>query len=277
MNGRLRSSGGQRAPAPRTSGDLHQVLEAVGRNQGLHTAGTKAYASFYWRLLGKAASMVDPRSRRPAAIAVCLCALSVLAAACASDDHLDATSTDGPAHGSSASSSQPVPESTPTPDSDDWRTKYSSAQLKAYEAALRRWESYESRSEPIWAKGKASEAARSLFKEFFPHPAWDTQFEQLETYDKYGVQIAGTPRVLWSRANSVSDADDGVQIEQCVDYRSTTTTQNGELTALIESRQEPVLREITLNKPAGYDWLIYAINTTPGGGGAKDRPCPSIS
>ena len=173
----------------------------------------------------------------------------------------------------STSTPTETPTATPTKDPDAWRSKFKPAQLKAYDAALQRWEEYEARSEPLWAKGEATPAAEKLFKEYFPHPIWRTQFEQLQTYEQYEVQIAGTPDILWSRARRISDSGSGVVIVQCVDYRSTTTTQHGKPTTPIKARQKPVLREINLSRPQGYDWLIYGINATPGAGGKKDEPC----
>ena len=62
-------------------------------------------------------------------------------------------------------------------------------------------------------------------------------------------------------------------IRQCVDWKEVTTTQHDKPTKPIASRQVPVLREISLSKPEGYDWLIYALIDTPGAGGKKDKPC----
>ena len=226
-------------------------------------------------LLGKAASMFAPTVRRYAIAGIALCALAAFGTACAAEIDPETAPTDGPASTATGSASEPTTPTAPTSisESDAWESEFSADQLEDYGDALQRWESYESRSEPIWAKGEATPAAEKLFKEFFPHPIWMGQFEQLETYEKYEVQISGTPDVLWSRAKRIGDAGGAVEIEQCVDYRSTTTTQYGEVTKPIESRQTPVLREITMSRPKGYDWLIYAINASPGAGGKKDKPC----
>jgi hypothetical protein len=235
--------------------------------------GPALYDSIYCRLLGKATPMLAHTLRRYAVTSIAVSVLALSTTACAGDDDPETAPTDEPTSSATGSTSEPTTSPTPTTDPDAWRSKFSPAQLEAYDVALQRWESYESRSEPIWAKGEATPAAEKLFKEFFPHPIWIGQFKQLQTYEQYEVRIAGTPDVLWSRAKSIGDSGGGVEIEQCVDYRSTTTTQNGEPTKPIESRQQPVLREITMSKPKGYDWLIYAINATPGAGGKKDRPC----
>lgn len=210
--------------------------------------------------------------RRYAVTAITLSALAISTAACGGDDP-ETTPTDEPTSSATGSTSEPTTEPTPTTDPDAWRTEYGPAQLEAYDTALRRWESYESRSEPIWAKGEATPAAEKLFKEYFPHPTWMNYRDELQTYEEYEVRTFGTPKVYWSKAASISDAGDSITIRECVDYRTTTTTQYDKPTKPVASRQQPVLREITLNMPEGYDWLIYAINKTPGAGGKKDKPC----
>ena len=200
--------------------------------------------------------------------------LAVSTAACAGESSKTAPPEGLATSATSATSAGPSPSTLPpTKDPDDWKGKYSPSQLAAYDAALQRFESFESRSDPIYAKGRATPAAEKLFKEFFPHPIWMSYWENLQTYEEYEVKSTGTPEIYWSRAKSITNSSGGVVIAQCVDYRSTTTTQYGKPTKPIASRQEPVLREIHLSKPDGYDWLIYALITTPGANGKKDEPC----
>lgn len=210
------------------------------------------------------------KRRRTTALTAAVLTVVFAASACTGGDEEPET---GVPPETSTSTPTKTPTPTPTKDPDAWRAKFKPAQLKAYDAALQRWEEYEARAEPIWAKGKATPAAEKLFKEYFPHPIWQAQFEQLQTYEQYEVQIEGTPEVLWSRARRISTSGSGVVIAQCVDYRSTTTTQHGKPTTPIKARQKPVLREINMSQPKGYDWLIYGINATPGAGGKKDKPC----
>jgi hypothetical protein len=67
--------------------------------------------------------------------------------------------SDGDADSSSESSSgSPTGSASPT---DSWRSEYDDEQLAAYEAALGRWDEYETKSEPIWAAGKATPAAET--------------------------------------------------------------------------------------------------------------------
>ncbi|GAW48040.1 MULTISPECIES: hypothetical protein [unclassified Nocardioides] len=189
-------------------------------------------------------------------------------AGCAGDDEPKTKPTP-----SAPTSSVPTASPTPTADPDAWRARFTPEQLKAYDAALQRFESYESRSEPIYAKGEATKAAQQLFRDYFPSPAWRVRFDELKTYEQYEVKITGTPKVYWSRATKISDTGGSVTIRQCVDWREVKTTQHDKPTKPIASRQVPVLREISLSKPEGYDWLIYALIDTPGAGGKKDKPC----
>jgi len=243
----------------------------------LSQSGWRVYPSNNCRLLGKAASMFSDILRRYALKGVALCALTLLATACAGDGEPETAPTDPEASATTSVSSEPVTEPSPTSDPDAWRRQFSSSQLKAYEAALRRWQSYEARAEPIWAKGEYTPAAELLFKEFFPNPIWRQYQEELKTYEAYNVKIEGIPKVYWAKAATISEAGDAVTIRECIDYRATTTTQNDEPTEPVAARQQPVLREVTLNRPEGYDWLIYAINKTPGAGGKKDKSCEPLA
>lgn len=171
-----------------------------------------------------------------------------------------------------ASTSTPTetPTATPTKDPDAWRTKFKPAQLEAYDAALQRWEEYEARVEPIWAKGEATPAAEKLFKEYFPHPIWQDQFKQLQTYEQVKVKTVGTPEIYWSEAKSVTKSGSGVQIRQCVDYTEVVGTQDGKPVVRYPWIEKPQLRTIYLSQPDGYDWLIFGVVDISGG---KNRPC----
>lgn len=172
---------------------------------------------------------------------------------------------------------EPIPSSsakpTPSETAPAWQSKYSEKQIKAYDEALARFTEYETKAEPIWADGKATVAAKSFFEEYFLNP--DEQYATLQSYDMYDVQLSGLPKVISSEPIELGDPDKGGQglattIRQCVDYRTTTTMQNGEVAPKVESRQKPVLREIRLMKVGNVKWLISNIDTKPGG---KDTPC----
>lgn len=213
------------------------------------------------------------RAHTPRRYALAVSVVSVLAlftTACTGDDP-ETEPTDAPPSSAIGSTDEPTPTSpTPTLDPDAWRSNFSAAQLEDYEAALKRWESYESRSEPIWAKGEATPAAEKLFKEFFPHPAWMDYWERLQGYEKINVKVSGTPTVYWSKAKSVSASGSSVQVQQCVDYAPVQRTQDGN--EISRPAPKPQSRTIFLSQPTGYDWLVYGVKELVDG---KPKPCTS--
>jgi hypothetical protein len=208
--------------------------------------------------------------RRYAAAAIVLSALALSTAACAGDGDPESTPTDGLTRSATESTSEPTTAPTPTKDPDAWKSKFSPAQLEAYDTALQRWESYESRSEPLWAKGRATPSAERLFKEFFPHPSWRGYLDRLETYEEVEVKSDGLASVYWSEAKSISKEGRSVQIVQCVDYTTIQGTQRGEPVTRPGWLEKPQLRKIYLSKPEGYDWLIYGVVDAATG---KSAPC----
>ena len=232
-------------------------------------AWSDPYASSNCRLLGKATPMRACTVRRYAVTALILSALAISTTACGGDDPEAAQPAEPTSSATDTSSPEPTTSSpTPTTNPDAWKTKFSAPQLEAYDEALQRWESYESRSEPIWAKGQATPAAEKLFKEFFPHPTWISYFERLQGYEQVDVKIAGTPTVYWSKAKSVTKSGSGVQIQQCVNYESVQRTQKGE--EIPRPAPKPQLRTIFLSQPEGYDWLIYGVEELVDG---KPKTC----
>ncbi|MGL5826814.1 MAG: hypothetical protein ACRCYU_18685 [Nocardioides sp.] len=204
--------------------------------------------------------MRTPNSSRPTIAAIALGVLALTLAACGGDDEPTSTPT---------SASTPATSPTQTKDpAEAWKAKFTPKKLKAYDAALQRWESYESRSEPIYAKGQATPAAQSLFKEFFPSPLWQNKFGQLKTYEQAKVKMIGTPSVYWSRAKSISDQGTSVEIEQCIDYTLVERTQNGQ--PIKRPSPTPQLRTLQLSKPKGFNWLIYGVVELVDG---KAKPC----
>lgn len=202
-----------------------------------------------------------------------LCAGLLLAAGCQSDG--DGKAQPLPPIESSTSPSEstsPSPSPSTEPTTPAWQDKYSQKQIAAYEAALDRYATYEQRSEPIWRRGKATPAAEQLFKDYFEEGVWQTQMSRLRLYEEAEVKIAGTPEVLWSRPTRISTGT--VLIRQCVDYRPTETTQYGNPTKPVKSRQRPVIRLLGLTKDGSEPWLIYKFVTKPDG---KDRPCTARS
>lgn len=204
------------------------------------------------------------RFRRNATAVLTAAAFLLGAAACGGDEEPQADPTD------STTSASPSEPTSSAPPSDAWKKEYTKKQLKAYQDALDRWEEYEARSEPIWSKGKATEAAADLFKEYFPSPNWQGQYRRLAAYEQSDVHIDGTPGIYWSKAKSITKNGLSVEINQCVDYTKVKGTQRGKPTKPISWQQKPQLRTISLSKPKGYDWLIYGVIDASSG---KDRPC----
>lgn len=202
------------------------------------------------------------RLRRNASTLAVATALMLSATGCGGD----AEPTAGPTE---TTTSATPPEST-SPTEPAWEDKYTKRQLDGYEAALSRWETYESRSEPIWASGVATDRAEAFFKQYLPSPSWQAQFRLLQSYEQGDVTRRGTADVYWSKAKSISMNGLNVEIEQCVDYRPIVTEQNGREAQRPKWALQPNLRTITLSKPKGYDWLIYRIVDASSG---KSRPC----
>lgn len=215
--------------------------------------------------------MLATTLRRYAPACVAFTALALFTTACAGESDPETEPTVGATSSATDSTSEPTVEPSPTADPDAWRTKFDADQLEAYDAALQRWESYESRSEPIWAKGVATPVAEKLFKEFFP-PSLNGYFDRLKTYEEVEVKSEGLASVYWSRARTISKQGNSVQIVQCVDYTTIQGTQRGEPVTRPGWLEEPQLRKIYLSKPEGYEWLIYGVVDASTGEPAPCKP-----
>jgi hypothetical protein len=196
------------------------------------------------------------RLRRNATAVLTATAFMLGAAACGGEDNDPQAEPTSPTTSSSAS------ETTPTEPA--WVDDYAKKQLDAYEAALARWEIYESRSEPIWSSGKATDRAEPFFKQYFPSPLWQTELERLRLYAANDVTVSGTPTVYWSKPTLVTKNLLNVEIQQCVDFSDVVTTQRGEQVEGNKWTTTPHLRVISLSKPEGYDWLIYSYGDPEG-------------
>ncbi len=206
--------------------------------------------------------MLFPRRFAVATVSIAL--LATTAACGGGDDEPEATPS------SSAPTTQNPSPSDPTPTETAWQDKYTDAQLDAYEDAFSRYQEYETRSEPIWAEGKATDRAEALFKQYYPSPLWQGQDRLLSSYEQAGVTRSGLADVYWSRAKSISESGLSVVINQCVDYTPIITKQNGNEADRPAWALKPNLRTITLERPEGSDWLIYGVVDASSG---KARPC----
>jgi hypothetical protein len=149
-------------------------------------------------------------------------------------------------------SSSSAPTSSPRSTEPSWEDGYTAKQLATYQEALARWTEFESRSEPIYAVGKATPAAKALFEAYYPAPVWQAKFQALEAYERGGVRTDGLPTVLWSKAASITA--NSATIRQCVDYSTVKTTQDGKT---LDPPTGSQLRELHLSRPEGFDFLIY--------------------
>lgn len=141
-----------------------------------------------------------------------------------------------------------------------WEANLSDADMKAYRQALARWEAYERSSEPIWAAGEATPAARELFEAYFTPVVAESAYRQLETYEAVDVQISGTPDVFWSKAVRVSPTGDSVVLRQCVDFTTTRAVQDGGETVREARFEQPLVRDVELGMLPGANWIIYAFD-----------------
>lgn len=203
--------------------------------------------------------------RRITVTSVSLALIATSSACAGGDDEPEPT-----ASSSSAPATQSPSPTKPSSTETVWQDEYTGSQIDRYEAALSRFRDYETRSEPIWAEGEATDRAEALFMQYFPSPLWQGRLRMLSSYQQVDVQVEGLADVYWSRAKSISDSGLSVVIDQCVDYATIRVTQRGEAAQPVAWQQKPNLRTITLERPEGSDWLIYGVVDASSG---KPRPC----
>ena len=151
-----------------------------------------------------------------------------------------------------------------------WESKFTPRQLRAYESALRRYQEYETRSEPIWRAGEANARTERFFKGYFF--AWLNQQRRLAVYEEAEVRSFGLGRTLSSRPTRIvasgGSGGQSVTIRQCVDFNGTRTTQYGKVTK--KFTRKPQVRTITLSRYNGPEapWMISSLKTSLG-----KQPC----
>ncbi len=193
--------------------------------------------------------------RRTAAAALVTTGLLFSLAACTSDDNPAPT----------PSSTQAAPTTAATSAAPSWKDAYSPEELDAYEAALTRYTAYQAKVKPIWAAGKATPAAKALFKEYFI--PWQYYFGQLEQYEASDIRLNFEMKVLDSKATRIKLGADGgsVSIRQCVDSTQSSGTQGNN--PLPKASKTPQLIDIVVVQAEGR-WLITEISNS-----TEDRPC----
>lgn len=142
-----------------------------------------------------------------------------------------------------------------------WEANYDETQLGWYDEALQTWQDYDRRTAGIWAAGKATPEAKELFEKYLVNP--DKFYEQLRTLEASKISSKGMPKVLWTRAKSVTSSKDTdkhgtvVKIEQCEDLKPVTSFQDGEPVEPITPRDHPVIQDISVMR-VGKVWKISA-------------------
>lgn len=142
-----------------------------------------------------------------------------------------------------------------------WEANYDETQLGWYDEALQTWQDYDRRTAGIWAAGKATPEAEEIFEKYLVNP--DKYYEQLRTLEASKITSKGTPKVLWTRAKSITPSKDTdkhgtvVKIEQCEDLNPVTSYQDGEPVEPITPRDHPVIQDISVMR-VGKVWKISA-------------------
>jgi predicted small lipoprotein YifL len=156
--------------------------------------------------------------------------------------------------------------SSPSPTTPAWESKYTAEQIQAYNEALARWESYEQRSEPIWAKGKVTPAAEALFKEYWI--TWPNTLNTLRYLEANGVTKSGVPTVVSSQPKKVEEGskDVTVVIRQCIDDSNVKTVSEAGAPSST-GPATPYVRLITMKKVSSTPWRIV------GADGDKAQTC----
>jgi len=151
----------------------------------------------------------------------------------------------------SAATSPSAPTSTPPA----WQSKYTPAQIKTYNAALKRWNEYWTKSNQIYAEGVDTPGAEQVFKDYTAISP--SLINKLKTYYQQGIRITTPPNALWTRPLAIRGAT-YVKFEQCTDYSGEKAVQNGKPAKLaVKHKVTPVTVEI--EKPAGHDWTIFSM------------------
>jgi hypothetical protein len=193
-------------------------------------------------------------SWRRATAAIAGVALAFSLASCSSDDDKPTPTP------STTQATTPATSAAPS-----WEDAYTPEQLAAYKEALARYTAYLNKSQPIWAAGKATPAAKKLFQEYYI--PWQAYLRQLEQFEQSNIRIARNADVLDSQATRIS-LDGGeavVTIRQCVDATGIGATQNDK--PLANAYDTPQLTDVEMAQVDGR-WYITQLPTEP-----KDRPC----
>lgn len=152
------------------------------------------------------------------------------------------------------------PSGSPTSAAPEWESKYNDKELAVYREAVQRVEAYEAKTQPIWAEGKASKAAKELFQDNLL--AWQPTFAQLQSFEKQGIKVARRPEPLSTEAKSIKllkGNEASVELTRCTDQTDLGGTMNGE--PLANANDEPVIQEVDVYRYSDGRWRIGVFKT----------------
>jgi len=172
----------------------------------------------------------------------------------------------GCSDGDKPSPSNPLPSATARPrQSDSWEASFSAKELTVYRDAVEHANAYEKQAQAYFAEGKATEEAKEFFQDNLM--TWQVRWADLESYERQGIKIARSPKVLTSKAKTIKLLPNGaadVAITRCVDATDLGGTIKG--TPLPESTDDPVVQNVDVHKFPDGKWRIGAFETT-------EKPC----
>lgn len=218
------------------------------RGLSAHALSSRAVS----RVLSTVCPPPDPKRavivrRRAAVVAVAFLAVASMAAACG-NSQADPSPSTSPSAPTSSASTPPA-----------WEANYDETQLSWYDEALQTWQDYDRRTAGIWAAGKATPEAMQLFEKYLVNP--DRYYQQLRTLEASKITSKGTPKVLWTRAKSITSSKDTdkhgtvVKIEQCEDLEPVMSYQDGEPVKMLTPRDHPVILDVSVMR-VGESWRI---------------------
>lgn len=146
------------------------------------------------------------------------------------------------------SGSDPPAAAVPTSPAPITQRAYNDEELALYREAVRRVEAFEARNQRFLAAGKATEEARTFYRERLR--SWEPSFRQLQFNEANGIKIARAPKVLGTSAKSIKSFQDNaaeVVLSRCTDQPNSTG---------------PVVQEVVVYQYENRTWRIGDFTTS---------------
>ncbi len=157
--------------------------------------------------------------------------------------------------------SAPTTSTTETPEAS-WRDEYTAKELAAYEEALDSWTTFVAKEAVILEEGKATPEAKALYEKYYPSSQAEYWIWALEGLEQVNAHYEGVATVSWSISPRISE--NSVDIEQCTDYTTVRSVQNGEVVpGPRKYLRRPVIRTIRMNRIPERGWMIYQSGIPP--------------